>query len=392
MPLVRHSVARRVFTGNDPPLSLVLAGDIGSANTVTALGTSTLYTAVGADGDTQFSMQKVIGAWGSAALSLVKSGTTIIDAYMHIHGGGHNDTGNDGVLRYRFSTKTWTYAQAHSTLIPQAGSGFNNSTGVMNNGTHLVSDHAYSSLVGINSDENGGSQMLKLQFGAAGSPAIGIGQAHRFVVASNAWSSYGNSHTVLGVSPVVVKDTSRGLIRVFGYQGTWRELDYTASNPTWSSSTQTDPARGWSNTDTPCGVYDPVRDLYIGGNMLTGSNVMCAIAAGSPGGAWSALNFTGTALPTTMRSTPWLYRSDADTFVFVDTRDSPPTGVFEITPPGSNPLSNNWTVARRSFTGTSQYLTYSGIADHFGRFQYIPDLDAIAVCPWVDAPMELWWL
>lgn len=354
-----------------------------------------METAVGTNPDKRFALPKVIAAWGTAALSVVKDSSGVVtEALYMVHGGGHNDTGYDGVLVYSFRNKRWTEAQQPSVLSPQDNSQFNTTYGENFAGTHVVSDHGYNSLVGIDSDEAGGPSIIKTQGGATGMHAIGSRQAHRFDLLTNTWSRFGQLGNVLGVSPVTVKDTQRHLIRKFGYSGTWNELDYAAAPTTaWVVGSQPAPNRGWSNVPTPCGVYDPVRDLYIGGIMTSAPNVMVVMPAANPSAAWVELRTSGVALPTTMISAPWHYRSAIDTFVFVDTRTSPATGIFEITPPASNPLTNTWTVQRRAFTGTSRYQRqYGSSDDDYHRWQYVPGLDALVANPWSNLPMEIWWL
>ena len=298
------------------------------------------------------------------------------------------------MLVYSFRNKRWTEVQAPSVLFPQDNTQFNTTFGENFAGTHVVSDHGYNSLVGIDSDEPGGPAIIKTQGGATGMHAIGINQSHRFNLLTNTWSRFGQPGQILGVSPVTVRDTQRHRIRRFGYAGDWNELDYSAAATTpWVAGTQPAPNRGWSNVPTPCGVYDPVRDLYIGGTMLASPNVMVLLPAGAPTSAWWSCGRRAWRSRRPWCRPPWHFRSATGTFVFVDTRTTPPTGLFEITPPASNPLTTPWTVQRRSFTGTSRYIKDYGSSDgDFHRWQYVPGLDALVANPWPDQPMEVWWL
>ena len=74
----------------------------------------------------------------------------------------------------------------------------------------------------------------------------------------------------------------------------------------------------------------------------------------------------------------------------MDMSTAVPTGVFEVTPPTTQPLINAWTVTRRAFTGSSSLAIYAGLREIVDRYQYVHELDALMACPSPTAPMETW--
>ncbi len=375
-----------------------------ASGTVGQVSTNTLAdTATGGSGftisDEQFSLSKVLGAWGTSSLSLVYTGSVLSDIVYYIFGGGHGDTGNNGVYCWRASTGMF-----HQVLAPEKVtiSGTVDVTHGENTTNRPDSQHPYFNPKGFNSDEAGGEGFVLVYGTAVGQGAISSGQAHRFSAASVAFSRFGDLRTITStVVQIIIKDTKR---RIFWTAPSdtantdYFTLDYTLSSPTWQTFTM--PAAtvgGWGAVDAPglpkeaCGTYDPGRDLYIAGVQYgtgTPNSNLCLYDPNNPSDGWSLMHFTGTG-PTNLGAIGLMYRSTNDTFLMLDTSTSPPTAYFVLTPPSSSPISGTWTWSRVSFTGTSTFNNYSGNAMAFERFQYVPVVDAIIYCPRDVNKMEM---
>ena len=354
-------------------------------------------------GASMFHLRYVVGAWGTAAVSTVLTGGVVTDLLYWVMGGGHGDTGWDGVLVWRASTGQWEQALTPGRADPVPTSVFDTTTGEVTTPPtplRIVSQHMYQHADALDSGEGAGPALVNLRKFAIGSGAISIGQSHRFNWPSNTWTRVGNNTgngdggAAGGVS-AYCKDTLRKrFVRIPSDNGqAWHWMDYTRpdADAVWVAGTQ--PFRtglNWSNNETAVATYDPVRDLILCGAR---AHQLRAVRAGEIAtSTWGLLNLTGTALPTNMLGCAWQYRASADQFILVDTSTLPATGVFVLTPPtaGSNPLTAAWTVSRRAFTGSSQYVQYTGDKSDFNRFRYVPALDALLVCPSISAPMECW--
>lgn len=382
--------------GFTPPFTLPAVGAIGS------LGGNVpdVFEPAGAS---MFHIRRVIGAWGTAAVSAVLTGGAVTDLLYWVMGGGHGDTGWDGVLVWRASTGQWEQALAPGRADPVPTSSFDTVNGEVTTPPtplRIASQHMYQHADALDSGEGAGPAMVNLRKFAIGQGAISIGQSHRFNWPSKTWTRVGNNTgngdgSQAGGVSAYCKDTLRKrFVRIPSDNGqAWHWMDYTRPDvdAVWVAGTQ--PFRtglNWSNVETAVATYDPVRDLVICGAR---AHQPRAVRAGDiSGSTWGLLNLTGVSLPTTMLGCAWQYRAAADQFVLVDTSTLPATGVFVLTPPapGSNPLTAAWTVSRRSFTGTSQYVQYTGDKSDFNRFRYVPALDALLVCPSHSAPMECW--
>lgn len=351
-------------------------------------------------GASQFHIRKVIGAWGTGAVSVIRSGQVVTDILYWLHGGGHGDTGWDGVLVWRASTGLWEQALAPSRADPVPISSWDTTNGEDFSDGRPISTHLYQHAYGLDSDEGPGPALIQARKFAAGQQAITVGQGHRFAWPAKTWSRWGNNPGngdggMVGGASAYIKDTLRKrLVRIpSDNQNTWAWADYTKNDGDvlWNPATQ--PYRtglGWSNVSTAVGVYDPVRDLYLCGALAQHLRAVRADAVSTS--TWALLTLTGVALPTNMLGCGWQYRPVADEFLLVDTSTLPPTGVFVLTPPAApaSGLAGTWTVSRRAFTGTSQYQQYTNDKTDYNRWQYVAALDALIVCPRHDAAMEVW--
>ena len=383
--------------GFTPPFTLPASGAIGS------LG-GNVPDAFEPSGATIFHVRKVIGAWGSAAVSTVSNGGVITDLLYWVMGGGHGDTGYDGVLVWRASTGQWEVALAPSSNDPLPTSSFDTVNGEVTTPSsplRIVSQHMYQHMHGLDTgDSAAGPALFNSRKFAIGQGAITVGQAHRFSWPAKVWTrvaqNIGNGDGSLsgGISAVFKDARRKRFVRIPSDNLTaWHWLDYTQPDSMAAWVAETQPARtglGWSNVATAVGVHDPVRDLYIVGAYAHQPRVVRANDIRTS--SWGLLPLTGVSLPATMLGCAWQYRAVADEFVMVDTSTIPPTGVFVLKAPAApaDPLATAWTVTRRAFTGSSQYAQYTGDKTDFNRWQYVPALDALIVCPRHDQPMEAW--
>jgi hypothetical protein len=387
---------------NQPALGFTLPFALPAVGAIGSLGGNVpdVFEPAGAS---MYHVRNVIGAWGSAAVSVVLTGGAVTDLLYWVMGGGHGDTGWDGVLVWRASTGQWEQALTPGRADPVPTSVFDLVNGEVTTPAtplRVASQHMYQHVEGLDSGEGAGPAMFNLRKFAIGQLAISIGQSHRFDWPSKTWKRIGNNTgngggDQSGGCSAYCKDTLRKrFVRIPSDNGqAWHWIDYTRpdADAVWVAGTQ--PFRtglNWSNVETAVATYDPVRDLIICGAR---AHQPRAVRAGDIGSStWGLLNLTGVSLPTSMLGCAWQYRASADQFVLVDTSTLPATGVFVLTPPapGANPLTATWTVSRRSFTGSSQYVQYTSDKTDYNRFRYVPSLDALLVCPSHSAPMECW--
>ena len=374
------------------PFTLPASGAIGSIS-------SNTLNSVASNADEQFSLPKVLSAWCTAAVSLIYTGSTVTDIVYWIFGGGHGDTANDAVYMWRASTGQFSRIVAPSSAavalmaIPATAP-----TADELHGENIFgrpdSQHTYNHLIGLDSTDVQGPALVQAYGTAIGQGAIKSGQAHRLPLNAPTWERLANVAPVpISDAAAVIKDTLRKrLVRFPSDAGTdYYTLDYETPGATWQTAAQSARIGSWSATFEAVGVYDPVRDLYIAGTYRGPGANFCAIAAGSPSGAWTELTFAGTGPANNVYGSGLMHRAVDDTFLLVDTSTSPPTGVWILTPPASAPLTTAWTWTRRSFTGTSRYssMLASG-TETFTRFQYVAALDSIICSGAAGFPMEAW--
>ena len=384
------------------PFTLPASGAIGTIST-------NVLTGVTDGANENFSLAKVLGAWGSAAVSLVFSGSTVTDIVYYIFGGGHADTANDAIYAWSASTGLFSrpLAPTASAVALMAGPSTNNTTDTIYGEDQTGrpdSQHAYNHLAGLNSNETQGPALIQAFGSGIGNSAIVSGQAHRFDKQSGTWSRMANAAPFASAEvALVIKDATRTkFLRFPSNNGSaYYTLDYSNPAATWQVLSQGGRISNWSFTYNAFGCHDPVRDLYIGGVMRgTGSN-LCAISAAAPGGSWTELTFTANAALTSITTVSrpsgngthgvsLFHRAVDDTFVMIDNTTSPPTGIWVLTPPASSPLTNAWTWSRRAFTGTSMFTNATNDGEIYGRFQYVAALDAMIVCPSGTGQMEAW--
>jgi hypothetical protein len=384
------------------PFTLPASGAIGTIST-------NALTSITDGANENFSLAKVLGAWGSAAVALVVSGSTVTDIIYYIFGGGHADTANDAVYAWTASTGLFSrpLAPTASAVALMAGPSTNNTTDTTYGEDQTGrpdSQHAYNHLAGLNSNETQGPALVQAFGSGIGNSAIVSGQAHRFDKQTGVWSRMANAAPFAAAEvALVIKDATRTkLLRFPSNNGSaYYTLDYSNPAATWQVLSQSARISNWSFTYNAFGCHDPVRDLYIGGVMRgTGSN-LCAISAAAPGGSWTELTFTANAALTSITTVSrpsgngthgvsLFHRAVNDTFVMIDNTTNPPTGIWVLTPPASSPLTNAWTWSRRAFTGTSVFTNATNDGEIYGRFQYVAALDAMIVCPSGTGQMEAW--
>lgn len=386
-----------------PPKPAWMGFSLPASGSIGALGSHTLYDIV-SDTNERFSLSKVISAWGSSALVRIRDGNGLLTDLMYvIFGGGHGDTGNDGVYGWRFSTGQFERILSPSTQVVArlyAPAACDTTYGEEVGGTvgRPASAHQYQSRQALDSGEGMGPGMLVIRGLASGSGAIVTGQSHFLDLDTNTFARYAalQPFNASGGWVVVVKDKKRKLFRAFEVDNGTRflELDYTSLSPSWVERNQSArTTNGWGGNNIPAGVHDPKRDIYIAGNHGMGAGLM-GLDAATPTGAWVALNVTGSG-PTGTASfnanMKWWYRGKTDTFITIDHGTFPPTGVYVLTPPATGTWSSGtWTFSRQAFSGSSQHANDPGSWETYERYQYVEELDAFIGCPRKDAPMECW--
>ncbi|HTR59128.1 MAG TPA: hypothetical protein VMM27_13205 [Casimicrobiaceae bacterium] len=341
----------------------------------------------------QFSMQKVLGAWGSSAVSLIRDGSgSVVDIVYWIFGGGHGDAGWDGVCAWRASTGKFEVMLPPSkwnvsvTLDPEHGENIAN---------RPDSQHAYQNIYGLDSDEPNGPSLLVLRGSAIGQGAVMSGWAHRFDAGTKQWSRFGANfgvpHTAAPYLSAFVKDPARKrFVRYPSNNGAaYASIDYGTGTPAWLSANQrASRSANWTDMNMPCGAYDPIRDLYLVGCWAGGSGLY-AVPAGDPAAPFSRLKEAGI-VPSNIVGTALIYRSARREFVLIDSAAQPPTRIYVLTPPTGNPLTAEWTWTTRAFTGPASMFVDESGGTWFNRWQYVEALDALIACPAAGAPMECW--
>ena len=400
---------------NDWPFTLPAAGTIGQLGSSVPNDTAANGSGFTA-GDVQFNLPKVLGAWGSAQLvRIYDANGALSDLLYVVYGGGHGDTGYDGVIAWRASTNAWELMLAPSRVDPVATADTVHGEDIAN---RPASQHMYFNLLALDSNEASSPCIVQAYGSAVGSGAISAAQAHAFNLVSKTWSRFGDSGTITPSSIVqcFVKDTKRKLfIRFPSDNGTnYFTFDYTNSANTWQSGTMAARVGNWGSVDQVSGlyphsneaggVYDPVFDAILAGvqwgSAYAGSNLCICDANNIPAG-FSVINFTGTG-PVTMggfgiehRNGQGRSANKTDTFIILDTSTTPPTGYFELSRPAgattfADLVSGTWTWARHALTGTSNYTNYAAGEMNFGRPKYVAEFDAWLVQPSADHPMEFW--
>jgi hypothetical protein len=370
----------------------------GTPLTITDVSTN-LLDDTASNGTEAFTLDKVLSDWCSATLVRFKNGAGVVTDFMYVIGigAGHSGTDtNDGSYAWRASTGLMERLIAPTKLTPAVTS--NPTYGENDIVGRPGSQHAYSHVKGLDSDEPNGPAFMQVYGTAIEQGASKSGQAHRLALSGTpTWTRFGDVGPVSTVDvDAVVKDTIRRKFFRFPCDaGTaYHSLDYTNSSATWQSHTQTArPVGLGSGVQPSVFIHDPVRDLYIGGRHIgTPGNRFHALDAANPGGAWVELTFTGTG-PTGVWGQGLMYRPAFDDFLLVDCSTSPPTGVWRLVPPAGDWRTQAWTWSRWAFTGTSSFMNrVSPNTDSYERWQYSPELNAVLVCPDSAAQMEAWWL
>ena len=92
-----------------------------SVGAIGSIGSSTLYDGISSNPSEQFQMTKVLGAWNGAQVSVLKNylGETV-DVLYWIVGGGHNDSGWDGVTVWSARTRSFVSALSAATFGAKA--------------------------------------------------------------------------------------------------------------------------------------------------------------------------------------------------------------------------------------------------------------------------------
>lgn len=384
------------------PFTLPAPGTIGTISTNVLADVAAVAGQATADNSDvsqmAFQLTCVVTNWCTGAVSLIKSGSTVVDFIYWLHGGGHGDSGCDGLYAFRGSTgKFEVMSKPVHWLIDTTGDLTNGEYIVGNGLNHPDTDHAYDHNQGLNSDEPNGPAFFKTRSYAMGQTAAACDMAHKFDLASKTWARMGASTlSFQGGTSAYVKDPTRNrFLRVPANNGQALELcDYsgTRSYPTESGFR----AANFDDTKTPTGIYDPVSDLYIIGNFTSGHLGYydpTNLAAG-----FTDLTLTGS-VPSAGTSF-FSYDKSRDVFYFIDNMlgtDTRAGGFTNTTlyictpPPLGTRKTGNWVFTTRTFTGTSLYSNGGGtIGGAYKRFQYIDVLDAIIVCTKASGPMECW--
>jgi hypothetical protein len=351
--------------------------------TIAPIGRNTLDD-VATDADERFSLAKVLGAWGSAAVALVRTNGVVSDFTYYIFGGGHGDTGNDGVYRFDASTGLVSRALAPSKL---AVSPTLDELHGENSAHRPDSQHVYQNLQALHSDE-GGPALVQLYGSAVGQGAIRSGQGHLF---DGAWRRYGSIGNIEAIPQAIVKDTRRKQwVRYPSNNGRqFYTADYTQPDPPWTQQTQGWRIGNWSDTHEACGCYDPVGDVDLAGTMLGPGSNLCFLPAAERTGQFKPIAFSG-ALPASNWGNGLQYRAADDSFILIDSSTQPPNAVYVLKLDRSrlpDALGGTW--ARRVFAGRSRFANVGG-GEWFNRFVLVDAIDSLVCCPSPGAPMEAW--
>ena len=367
-----------------------------AVGTIGHIGTSILEDAATYGANETFTLNKVISAYGSAAISKIKSGSSLTEFVYYMFGTGHGDTGNDAVYVWRSSTRTFTRLVAPSAFY--VGNGFSPApTPDAVYGERYAgrpdAQHGFTSMHALDSNEVNGPAFLQLRGLAVGQGAIATNQAHILPLNAPTWARYADLNAmsqVSGMWTALVKDTTRQ--KWIGFpasNGTdfW-EIDCTQTNPTWLQRTQAVRTGNWNGSFIPLAAYHPVLDIYLAGVIYPGVSTLQILDAANPTGAWVTITTTGTG-PTQWRDQSLMYRASNGTFVHPDTSASPATALWVLTPPATLPFTNAWTWSRRTFTGTSTFSSKGGYED-YARWRMVDEYDAIFATPHQSSPMECW--
>jgi hypothetical protein len=393
---IRPPLATAPAPAPAPVPALPAPGHIGS------IGKNTLSDACGAGAFQLTHLKAVLNAWGSAATSIIRGPDgAVLDVWYWIMGGGHGDSGWNGLAVYKLFTGRFEQVVAPTTWAVRMTTDVVHGEDVSKPGMP-ESQHIYDNIVGLHSDEPHGPALLQLRGSAVGQGAIVSNQSHLYSPKTG-WRRFANLQVVGAGSTAVcgfMKDTRRKrFVKYPSDNGnTFEMLQYGAADSVWTKHTaQTSRSSGskWSDVYGAAGVYDPVRDLYIMGHFYGPPGYPMAVPADDPGVPFTMLRHAGD-VPLRQpagggTNVGIQYRAAKDTFVVIDnTHGMPPQAYYECTPPAraANWATDPWVWVRHEMAGTSKFATAGTTV--WNRFQYVAALDALIVCPRVDAPMEIW--
>jgi hypothetical protein len=268
---------------------------------------NTLAAAAARNAGEQLHLRKVLTAWGSAATSLVKDASgRVTDAIYWIFGGGHGDTGYDGVCCWRASTGRF------EVVVPPTKWDVDTTSDAVH-GEDVAgrpdSQHAYQNIAALDSDEPNGPALVQLRGSAVGRAAALSGWAHRLDANTKAWSRFGSNAGEPQGMPYLsafIKDrTRKRFVRYPANNGNaFAMLPYDVATPAWQNLRQRGYRPGWGDVNMPTGIHDPARDLYIVG-WATG---LYAVPANDPAAPFVKLTEAGT-LPPRVPGLGMQYRS-----------------------------------------------------------------------------------
>ncbi|MFN7610066.1 MAG: hypothetical protein ACK5QX_03890, partial [bacterium] len=215
----------------------------GAPLTITDVSTNVLDNTA-SNGTEAFTLDKVLSDWCSASLVRFKNGSGVVTEFMYVIGigAGHSGTDtNDGSYAWRASTGLMERLIAPTKLTPAPTT--NPTFGENDIVGRPGSQHAYSHVKGLDSDEPQGPAFMQVYGTAIEQGASKSGQAHRLALSGTpTWSRFGDVGPVSTVDvDAVVTDTIRSRVfRVPCDAGTaYHSLDYTNPGATWQSFTQT---------------------------------------------------------------------------------------------------------------------------------------------------------
>jgi hypothetical protein len=367
-----------------------------SAKTVTQLGTATVQSLAPGDATAQYWLRRMIGAWPSfPIIKLYNSSGQLVDVQYIYHGGGHSDSGYSGTAYWSLRTRQWYTAQATLSYAPVLPPTDSTLLAWGEDATlRPGSAHPYQHNFTIHSNEAGGPAFHRAYAGGLWATAASVNASHKMPWVTKTWervAQLANSGVTVNM---VIKDRLRSRAVRWPVPDNRREYfvhDYLAGTVVSLNQTNFRGPWGWSDTNPPCGVHHEAADLYIAAQFKSPANKLMALNPADLASNWVTLSTTGASIPANS-AVGINYRSATGTLLMVDSSTIPPTGLFEITPPVSSPLTNPWTVVRHSFTGGSALSQTPGSdpAQILDRFQYVSELDALIVCPSDSAPVELW--
>lgn len=293
-------------------------------------------------------------AWSGAAVRANRY-------YSLAIGGGHSNSQDDGFYEFDTNTNTWICRIVPSTF----GDGSTDSSDTFGEypglgETRPASQHSYQHLVAVGNDIIQGMGYAINHTGGGGSK-----QGHIWKESTGLWTRFGqNAGGVQNGVGVVVVDTLRGQIVRWSTNYNANVVDSIATSATSGTA--------WTETSHPfdkvltgtgdtsyytTGAYHEDLDCFVSINQPGfAANTIYVMAAGNKAAGWIAVSTSGSQPPSGYNCPEYI----PPLGYFAVPSSTEPTKLYYLKPNASGVITDAWSWASETFTGTSSAWDTSG--------------------------------